>query len=756
MKKFLISIITISFFYFNCGPSVYYVKPPDWENESQKDSTIKYYSQYLKDWKFFIDPGHGGNDRFNKGPEGDAIEADLNLRVSLNLKNYLEKAGAKVVLSRDKDTTVELIDRSKLANNSGCDIFISIHHNALGNDDHYTNYTSTWYHAYEGHKDYNPCNHDIAKYVQRDLAYVMGNSGSLASFDGTMSDFSVYPNSGFSVLRNTNIPAILIEGSFFSSYYEEQRLIIPEFNDIQAWGIFRGLGKYFKAGIPKLEMLTPDSFSTGNPIILIKASDNYGINQKTIYVDLDGKELPFKFDNKTGTITITPSENLTNGDHTLNVIVQNKNGNHSFPFRKRIRISRKAQSLKINIFPREIPADEKALSIISVKVIDSLGQNVADSTIVYFNINKGKIDDFAYTKNGIASAYIGAASEECKAVIEVTCQNVIDTDTIYYINSNSKYVSGLVTDQNLVPISGCGIIIPDVSGFIFPSLPYTLTDNNGKFIFNKINTDSFKLFFIKDGYFGKEVNLKLDSKVNQCSTKLDKVFNGVLFDKNIFIDARYGGIEKGEIYNNLTSSKINLDIAKYLYNLLKAAGANAILVRDSDNYISEEDRAKMTTDYKRGIYIRIDVSNKENISIVQYPNIPNTNLSRSVMNELHKITGLDTTKITSSYNSIFMLTSIGTISVSLPSLNSKFFNSENLKYRESQCAWGILNGILKFYGFDNGKTLTITLKEQDNKILKGTEAILDGSLISVSNNNGIINFYNITGGNGKIFPLDKE
>ena len=68
---------------------------------------------------------------------------------------------------------------------------------------------------------------------------------------------------------------------------------------------------------------------------------------------------------------------------------------------------------------------------------------------------------------------------------------------------------------------------------------------------------------------------------------------------------------------------------------------------------------------------------------------------------------------------------------------------------------GYLERYLKILWIDKGKTLTINLKDQDNKILKGTEAILDGSLISVSNNDGIINFYNITGGNSKIFPVEK-
>jgi len=338
VKKIFFLLILVSLFYFNCGPSVHYVKPPDWLNKSKQDSTIQYFSQYLKDWKFFIDPGHGGEDRRSKGPKGEAVEADVNLRVSLALRDFLERAGVKVIMSRDKDSTVTLFDRSFISNASGCDIFISVHHNAVGGKDNTTNYTSTWYHAQEGHNDFNPCNWDIAKYIQRDLAYVMGNNGSLSSFDGTLSDFIVYPGNGFSVLRYAKIPAVLIEGSFFSSTYEEQRLKLPEFNEIQAWGIFRGLGKYICAGVPKLEFASDTLVKLSKPNVDVKVTSEFPIIKKNIVVTVDNLETNYTYDENLNIITVKFAPSFSSGDHLLNVIVVNKNGNHSFPFKRNIRI----------------------------------------------------------------------------------------------------------------------------------------------------------------------------------------------------------------------------------------------------------------------------------------------------------------------------------------------------------------------------------------------------------------------------------
>ena len=247
----LFYFIFISLTFVKCSAPVVplYEYPPDWKNVTDREKTIADYSKYLTGRKIFLDPGHGGEDRKNKNKTGDVIEADVNLRVALNLKKYLEAAGVQVFISRVKDTTVALADRSELTNKSGAEIFVSIHHNAPGKtEEDYTNYTSVYYHAKETDYEFEPCDRDIARYIHRDLSYVMGNPGGLGSFDGTYSDYVIYPGDGFSVLRKKNIPGVLVECAFHTSRFEELRLNNEEFNQIQAWGIFRGLAKYFRAG----------------------------------------------------------------------------------------------------------------------------------------------------------------------------------------------------------------------------------------------------------------------------------------------------------------------------------------------------------------------------------------------------------------------------------------------------------------------------------------------------------------------------
>lgn len=82
--------------------------------------------------KVLLDPGHGGKDRYNKGPTG-YIEADGVLDIALKLRDELLSTGAfEVKLSRDKDATLGVRERGQMASNWKADLFISEHSNATG------------------------------------------------------------------------------------------------------------------------------------------------------------------------------------------------------------------------------------------------------------------------------------------------------------------------------------------------------------------------------------------------------------------------------------------------------------------------------------------------------------------------------------------------------------------------------------------------------------------------------------------------
>lgn len=121
----------------------------------------------LKNTTIYIDPGHGGRDPGAMHKE--IKESNINLKISENLKEKLEKEGAKVYMTRKGDYDLskpnaknhkksDLSERARLINESDCDIYISIH---LNSDN-----SSTWYGPQVFYTTKNNNNIEIASITQ--------------------------------------------------------------------------------------------------------------------------------------------------------------------------------------------------------------------------------------------------------------------------------------------------------------------------------------------------------------------------------------------------------------------------------------------------------------------------------------------------------------------------------------------------------------------------------------------------------------
>lgn len=77
-----------------------------------------------------IDPGHGGKDPGTTGLS-KVYEKDLNLAISLKLRNYIQNKydDVQVIMTRETDEFIELKDRAKIANENEGDLFVSVHCN---------------------------------------------------------------------------------------------------------------------------------------------------------------------------------------------------------------------------------------------------------------------------------------------------------------------------------------------------------------------------------------------------------------------------------------------------------------------------------------------------------------------------------------------------------------------------------------------------------------------------------------------------
>lgn len=187
----------------------------------------------LKNKVIAIDPGHGGSDPGAIGPS-KYQEKIVTLAVARKVQTLLEKAGAKVIMTRKDDRDVfgagatavdELKARSSLANNNKADVFVSIHADAFTNP--VAGGTTTYY--------YQKTLYDamLASAVQTDLIDV----GKLQDRQTKLANFYV--------LKHARMPAVLVELAFISNPKEEKLLSSPDFQQKMALGIVRGLGRFF-------------------------------------------------------------------------------------------------------------------------------------------------------------------------------------------------------------------------------------------------------------------------------------------------------------------------------------------------------------------------------------------------------------------------------------------------------------------------------------------------------------------------------
>ena len=190
----------------------------------------------LKDRKIVIDPGHGGNDAGAIGPTG-VMEKNVTLKVALELKRLLEAEGAQVILTRTGDTTVsakgakasdieELGARCDVANRNGADIFISIHADSFTRPE--ARGTTGYYYSKGSGRG-----QQLADCIRRNLVEQLGTPSR-----GTQP-------CNFFVVKNTDMPATLIELGFISNKEEEKLLDSAEGVKRAAQGILDGIEDYF-------------------------------------------------------------------------------------------------------------------------------------------------------------------------------------------------------------------------------------------------------------------------------------------------------------------------------------------------------------------------------------------------------------------------------------------------------------------------------------------------------------------------------
>ncbi|MBX6680151.1 N-acetylmuramoyl-L-alanine amidase [Chlamydia gallinacea] len=176
----------------------------------------------------FIDPGHGGKDQGTASKEFHYEEKTLALSLAFAVQNYLKRMGYRPVLTRTSDVYVDLGKRVALANQNTADVFISIHCNYSSNASAF----GTEIYFYSG-KQATAVRSHASEALAKNLLNSMKKHGALKSRG--------VKEGNFAVIRETTMPAVLIETGFLSNARERAALLDARYRMHIAKGIAEGI-----------------------------------------------------------------------------------------------------------------------------------------------------------------------------------------------------------------------------------------------------------------------------------------------------------------------------------------------------------------------------------------------------------------------------------------------------------------------------------------------------------------------------------
>ena len=190
----------------------------------------------------YLDAGHGG---YDPGASYFGIsEKSLTLAIQSRVKAKLESEGYQVVTTRTSDTYVDLTDRSRAANASESDIFVSIHINASGSSA--AQGIETYY--YQPYAEYpsriNATYH--ANPTRLSMSDTLANAIQSSLINATGAQNQGVKRRTFAVLRETTAPAVLLELGFLSNPQEAARLNTSAYQETLANAIVAGIKSYYE------------------------------------------------------------------------------------------------------------------------------------------------------------------------------------------------------------------------------------------------------------------------------------------------------------------------------------------------------------------------------------------------------------------------------------------------------------------------------------------------------------------------------
>lgn len=176
-----------------------------------------------------LDPGHGGKDLGTHSRKPPYQEKYLTLTTAYMLRNYLKQLGYEAILTRDDDVFITLEERWLFANQRKTRLFVSLHYNSAPNKS--AEGIEIFYYG-KGSKTRSALSKKLGQSIIKQMVKKTG-AKSRGVRQGDLA-----------VIRETKMPAVLIEGGFLTNDEEMVKLKNAVYLKKLALGIAQGIKDY--------------------------------------------------------------------------------------------------------------------------------------------------------------------------------------------------------------------------------------------------------------------------------------------------------------------------------------------------------------------------------------------------------------------------------------------------------------------------------------------------------------------------------
>lgn len=203
--------------------------------------------------KICLDAGHYG--KYNQSPVNKSYyESDMNWKLHLLLKKYLEEYGITVITTRSNQATdLDLIKRGKAA--AGCDLFISLHSNAASSES--VDRVVAIYQVPDANTTHEEKSKPIAEKLAACVAEVMGTKDKPQTYSklasGDRDGDGKVDDNYYGVLHGADlvkVPGIILEHSFHTNKRSADWLLVDSNLDKMAKAEAAVLAEHF--GVKKI------------------------------------------------------------------------------------------------------------------------------------------------------------------------------------------------------------------------------------------------------------------------------------------------------------------------------------------------------------------------------------------------------------------------------------------------------------------------------------------------------------------------